>query len=172
MNEGVLANFGRERYVDYLRYYEEQADDNGVACRLAAHFATLSITGELVNEALELPWTFQDPLDSLLPELVGEAAEADRAAAALRHVVSWAHGHASEFFGRTAHSDRPPAAGWAGRWARGVGDGDAPQPIGFLPHRLKDILTEAEYDAEAILRTWRDRRWLATSSDGPGRIRH
>jgi putative DNA primase/helicase len=155
----------REEYQRLRLAYAEQAGSNPVAGRLAGYFAILNMAALVTHAALELPWPYQDPLHGLLADLLDGASDADRAAEALRFVVSWARGNQYTFWGRheqTGHGEvRSPGQGWAGRWD----GGEEWDSIAFLPHRLRPLLADVGFDAEATLRTWHDRGWLETSGD-------
>ena len=149
----------RENYQQCCRYYQTRAGNNGVACRLAAYLATLTIAAELAHYAEILPWPRQDVVQELWAEVTVETAEADRAAAALRHVVSWAHADISSFWPECSSRGSAPIE-WAGRWD--VVQNSAWPFLGFLPHKLNEILQSHGFAAEATLRMWADRRWLLT----------
>jgi len=185
VNQGVLSHYGhagprfvqhllryrprweqwREEYQFALATYTAKAGGDPVAGRLAEYFATLDQTAVIAHEALELPWEYQDPIADLWDSLVREASQADRAAAALASVLSWATGHEQEFWGRHSQDQdgtpRQPHTGWAGKWERD----EKWSEIAFLPHRLSEILKSQGFESEAILRVWRDREWLTVGDD-------
>jgi len=190
VNEGVLDNYGhagpafvrfllmhrdkwpawREHFRRLRRRYERRAGDNSVAARMASHLAVIRMAAVLAHRAGLLPWGYRDVTRRLWGELTAETHEADRAAAALRYVMSWASGHIEEFHRPGFGNDRlgyPRDA--AGRWnldERTVDPSD--RYVGFLPHKLDAVLAEGGFQADAIVRQWADRRWLLTS---PGRGR-
>jgi putative DNA primase/helicase len=151
----------REQYRQLRQQFAERAGDNSVAARMATHLAAIGMTARLVHEAVEMPWEYRNVVTELWPELTAETPEADRAAVALRHVVSWAHGHREQFqpaastAGMTA-----PSGGWAGRWA--LEDKDEPY-VGFFPHKLDEILEAGGFEPEPVKRLWLDRTWLKVS---------
>jgi hypothetical protein len=149
----------RKRYLEFVEAWEARAGDNALAGRLAASFAAISITAELVHEAMILPWEFHDPVEPLWDEIVREAS--DQAAAALQYVVEWANAHENEFYGRDESKAR--FSGWAGQWvasrANAIGKTKR-SSIAFLPYRLNQILQEGKYEPKSIIRTWKDRGWL------------
>jgi uncharacterized protein (DUF927 family) len=158
----------RTEYRELCSSYERRAGNNSVANRMSAHFAAINMAARLAHEAMNLPWEYSDPVEPLWQELVTEATESDRAKAALCHVVSWANAHQAEFSGRQKkgpYGDSAPNQGWAGRW-----DCDKKNKpwsyIGFLPHRLDQVLEQAGFEHEAIIRTWRDRGWLELTQEG------
>ncbi len=185
-NDGIRQNYGhagprfvrylldhqdewsawRDRCHQYRSCYEQRSTGNAIAYRLASPLALIRLAAELASEADVLPWNMTDPVEPLWDDLMAETAQADQAIAALRFTNGWAIAHSAEFWGRhhgVHDSARPPSAGWAGQWdTNGL-------HIGFMPHRLQEILTRERYDADAILRTWADRGWLKTTSDGSGR---
>jgi hypothetical protein len=141
---------------------------------MASPFAAIWVAGRLAQRELRLPWVWTDPIEPLWDELTREADEADRAAAALRHVMSWATARADDFYDRQARGREQPHGGWAGCWARrrlSRGPDDATSSpeewvwIGFMPHVLKRLLEDAGYDVDAITRTWKDRGWLETDGE-------
>jgi len=193
VNEGLLDNYGhagpafvrfllahrnrwpawREHFRRLRRRYERRAGNNSVAARIASHLAVIRITAVLAHRAGLLPWGYRDVTRLLWTELTAETPEADRAAAALRHVMSWASGHVEEFYWPERHgfgNDGPAhVRDIAGRWnldSRTVEPGD--RYVGFLPHKLDAVLAEGGFQADAIVRQWADRGWLLTS---PGRGR-
>jgi hypothetical protein len=162
----------RERWADWRKDfsaiqndYLKKAGDNAVVGRLSDAFAVLTLTARLAGEALNLPALAQDPIGPLWDSLTGEAAEADRASEALRCAVEWAYAHSGEFSSEPTDfgSPKPPSAGWAGHWKQPVmvmGRATSWDFIGFIPSKLKQVLTAEGFDAEAVVRTWRDRGWL------------
>ena len=132
---------------------------------MATHFAAIRMTAILVHRAIEMPWRYRDVVSRLWPELTADAPEADRAAAALRYVLSWAHGHRERFLGHAAGA-QTPLGGWAGRWDSAGGQGGW-EYIGFLPHVIGRILQESGFEAEPIQRLWRDRDWLLVTEGKP-----
>lgn len=197
INEAIKENFGhagpqfvqfildnreewegwRQEYREELRKFEELTEGNPFAARMAPHFAAIATAAWLAHEALDLPWEYEDPIEPLWDELVQEAGEADRAAAALRHVMDWAYAHQDEFFGRSP-MDREPTRGWAGRWDSEQ-DNDAEFPkhnppdkkwewIGFIPARLTEILREGHFESESIIRAWQDQQWLKVTPEATG----
>ncbi len=193
VNEAILAHHGhagpafvrylianRQRWSDWrdtyreLRAdYEHRAGGNAVAGRMAAHLAVVSMAAVLAQQANVLPWSADDVVNELWDQLTAEAPEADRAAAAVRYVLSWAHGHSEQFEGQVGSHAHPPAQGWAGRWdgGHGVGRESHWTFIGFLPHCLDQVLEEGGFEPEPIKRLWRDRGWLMTSPERGFRYR-
>jgi hypothetical protein len=106
-----------------------------------------------------MPWPHRDVVSELWADLTAETAEADRAAAALRYVLSWAYGHREQFHSRFGGSSIAPPGGWPGRWELDNKDEDDAY-VGFLPHRLDEILEAGGFEPEPIKRLWFDRGWL------------
>ncbi len=155
----------REQYRQVQQRYLERANGNPVAGRLAAYFALLDMTAKLTHRVLDLPWAYQGPVDALWDDLVHEAADADRARAALAMVVSWAQANQHTFDGRLDTDrnmeERIPTLGLSGKWDRS----EDWESIAFFSHKVKDLLERGNFDVEATLRTWRDRDWLETTDD-------
>ena len=91
---------------------------------------------------------------------MAEAGKAGRWAKARDIVKSKADGHPQSCFGRHATNVdghiRVPTDGWAGRW-------EIRQDwewIAFLPHRLRDLLRDQEFEPESVIQIWADRGWL------------
>lgn len=180
---GVRSNYGHAgpRFVRYLvshrdewdawrneyrrtqTAYAEKAGGNPVGGRLAAYFAVLDMAALLAHDALQLPWDYRDPVEGLWSDLLHEATEADRAAAALTMVLSWAQANQHTFDGRLPID--PPLQAVSGRWDRD----DEWKLLAFFPHKLKTILSDGGFDADAIVRTWHDRGWLETDANEPKR---
>jgi hypothetical protein len=209
LNQDIKCHYGHAgpRFVQYLlakrerwdhwrglyrRYQEdfERRAPNPVAGRLAAHLAVLKLTTLIAHEALALPWERKCPITPLWSELIQEASEADRAAAALRHVLGVAYANPGKFYVKDGKLD-PPPDGWWGRWdpwpppvipPAGTGSAEVVIPpidervdswawIGFVPHRLDTILADAGFDPASTLRTWKDRGWIMTTPEANGVMR-
>lgn len=157
----------RNEYRRVQAGYLERAGANPVAGRMSAYFAVLDIAAGIAHAALDLPWSYKDPIDSLWEDLIAEASDADQPTKALAYVISWAKGHQSEFWGRhrldRGLDARSPSGGWAGKWDSDA-DGDGWNYIGFLPHKINAILLEAGFEPEPVIRTWKDRGWLMTDN--------
>lgn len=184
INDGVLTNYGhlgprfvrflvdnrprwpewREQYRELRQQYAQRPGGNSVSARMAAHLAAIELTARLVHEAVEMPWEYENVVEGLMPELTAEAPEADRAAAALRHVMSWVHSHRQEFYANAG--SQAPHQGWAGKWQfDGVNRVQAEGFIGFFPHKLDEVLQEGGFEPEAIKRLWYDRNWLKVTPE-------
>lgn len=132
--------------------------------RLADAFAVLSLTGVLAGQALGMHAAFRNPIKQLWQRLTAETAEtaeADRASLAAMHAFEWATAHEKEFRGRRGSDDghAQPTAGWAGRWDIAAPGGQW-EWVGYLPHKLREVLQAAQFDFEATVRTWQERGWL------------
>lgn len=138
---------------------------------MAGHFAAITLTAQLVHQAIQLPWPFMDPITPLWDDLLQEASEADRASRALAIVMEWAHAHVNEFFDSNSMESQQPVRGWAGRWDRTTFLGNASwEVISFFPEKLKEVLQDAGFEFDPILRAWRDRGWVVQDADN--RARH
>ena len=148
----------KEEYEVYRQQYIGFAKGKAVAIRMAAYYAAIDFTAMYVHEALELPWPYDAVMENLYDELVMESRQVDRARVALQQVYSWAQANESRFYGR---HDSMPYGGYAGRW-------DVAQEwetLAFFPHQLEKLLSDFGFEHQAILRTWRDKGWLAVDED-------
>ncbi|MFT4556674.1 MAG: hypothetical protein ACI92S_002024, partial [Planctomycetaceae bacterium] len=91
--------------------YMDRGND-AVAARRSEHLATITIAGQLVHEALDLPWEFSDPVETLWDELMASTPEARPAQRALHYAANWATANENRFHRTTPNSQ--PSNGWAG----------------------------------------------------------
>lgn len=153
----------RDLYLRKVEGWEEMAGSNVVAGRLATYFAAISLTAGVAHECIDFPWLSYEPIYPLWGQLTREAT--DQATVALGHVMGWATSHQHEFFGRREEKYQP-TAGWAGRWdcePRFPGSDESGSRwdwIGFVPGRLDEILSDADFAPSATIRAWKDRGWL------------
>jgi len=155
----------RRLYQEYLLQYEQRAGDNPVICRMAQALAAVTVTAYIAHQAMQLPWTFSDPVVPLWDVLTGDGLDADQSVAALEHVLDWARGHQHSFFGRGRSNESQPLGGWAGRWDP---DGDF---IGFRAERLDVVLRAGGFNSTATIRGWGERGWLLRDNSS-GKFRH
>jgi len=152
------------RFKESRERYRTRAGNNAVLQRLAAHFAVLDTAAWLAHEALDLPWSYADPVEPLREELAREAGSADRAREALDYVLSWAQSNQNRFNSGGDTYRLPPPSGWAGRWdlyQTPATKGHTWDLICFLPSVLDTVLAAGEYD-KSVIRTWSERGWLKT----------
>lgn len=140
----------KRRAADYL---QRAASDK--AGRLADYAAALAQAAILAHTALDLPFPYADPLETLWHEISGEADDPLGAKKALRYLLSWAASNEHRFFGRELDVRTPPNGGWLGRWDQGDDE-----PIAIYPHQVEDLLRAQKYNPESILGEWRERGWL------------
>jgi putative DNA primase/helicase len=145
--------------------YQKRAGGNSVAIRYVDSLALVNLTAAMAHAALDFPWEYADPVETIWNDLMREASEADRAAAALLYIESWMLSNAHTFLGRheSDSNNRPriPALGWSGRWDHP----DVWDYVAFYPHKLKDLLRQQAFNPEAIIRTWREKKWLKVSKN-------
>lgn len=179
INAGVLQHFGhagplvvrwlldvpdaaalaRGEYEAQVAGWTKLANGNPVASRAAHYIAAMAVARRVLHEVLSVPTPVGDPLAVAWEAVVKASAESDRAADALRDVLSWATSQQHRFWGRVdggTTDDDQPSAGWLGAWSR--------LPtwtyLAVLPTELRGFLEKQKYDAEAVLRAWDDRGWL------------
>src|SRR5262249_47348407 len=128
LNRGVMTHYGHagpifvqwllEHRVDWDRYREEyriaverfaNLAPSAEGGRLGQYAAAISVAAALAHAALDLPWEYRDPLESLWTEIAAEATDAAGEARALCDVMSWAYSHKETFFGRhlQEHESKP-----------------------------------------------------------------
>jgi putative DNA primase/helicase len=149
-----------DRLAELAAKFRAMVDDDA-AYRLADYVAVIELAGELVHQALVLPWKHAGVMTKpLWAAIVSEASGAAGDERALRDVISWAYSHQESFVGRaTLERDgtpRAPSYGWSGRWDKG----DSWTEIGFYPTVLKRVLSECGYDPEAIISLWKENEWF------------
>jgi putative DNA primase/helicase len=127
--------------------------DAAVVTRLAQSAATIRVAAVVAHAALDLPWDFVDPFETLWNEIVANTGDAPGDERALAQVVSWAYSRRETFLGG---SNKAPATGWSGKWDKG----DGWKFIAFYPHVLKKTLAEFGFGPEAGLAGWKERGWL------------
>ncbi|MCK6530602.1 DUF927 domain-containing protein [Myxococcota bacterium] len=148
-----------------LAIFADLAGDNPVAGRAAHYVAGLAVGKAIAHEVLGIPVPAADPLADAWDAVLAASTGADRAADALRDVLSWASRHQGNFFGRLEGdngSDDPPPSGWFGTWPKS----ETWAWLAVLPVSLGAFLTEQGYDAAAVQSTWADRGWLVRDADG------
>lgn len=184
LNRAFAANYGHAgpKFVQYLirnrdrwnkwidsyrskiELYVAKATDagfgTGKAGRLAAYAALISQTAEIAHRALELPYRFYDPLETLWIDLARQANDPLNAEKAFEAVISWCNSHQSRFIGREIDDRNAPSAGWAGKWHRQSDE------IFIYPHLVEDLLKSKGFPAaEPILKQWREGGKMRTGKD-------
>jgi hypothetical protein len=162
----------RKLFRQREKQYRQQAGENTVAGRMAAHLAVIYVTSVIAHEALELPWDWIDPIAPLYDELTSESADADQSAAALRHVYEWACGHQDRFWCPNSDSRNEPHGGLIGHWQKksaAIPNTKKEQKswdcIGILRPEIEKVLCDAGFEPKSIVRQWLDRGWLLTSPE-------
>lgn len=143
----------------YTKKYRELAGNNGPAQRQAEYFAIIHFVGQLLDKTMGSPWDVEETLASVHKIATGELSDSDRAKEALSLVFSWANAHSNRFMGR---AEQAPHAGYLGAWP----EGDDWKNIAFHPHKLDEFLSKRGFEPKSVLKTWRDRKWLAAEGKG------
>lgn len=149
-------------YRDYIQEFDSQS---GATSRMAEHLALFRLVAALVHDARILRWHYDGVSPELAKAIMAEADEASGELRALRHVISWAYSHQYNFLGREAvdtNGNKRAPLTIAGKW-----DFDEESDLCFLPHVLKNVLQEGKFDADSILRGWREAGWLGLDKDCP-----
>lgn len=127
------------------------ASKNG-EIRLAEKAAIIQLTGELVHEALNLPWEYSDPISKVWSKVKEEAQELDIHIRGARSIFEWAVGHPTSFWGlhKKDNDGNPvvPPNGWAGKWDKVY---DPWAFIYFIPRQLEEICKKSDFDYGAVI---------------------
>lgn len=146
----------QRRSADYL---ERAASEK--AGRLADYAAAIAQAAILFHTALELPFPYADPLETLWAEISGEADDPLGAKKAMQYLISWASQNEHRFDGRVDTdkfgSPTTPSGGILGRWD----PGEKYEFIAFHPHVIEDVLTSKKFDTNSILRQWKEWGWIS-----------
>ncbi|MFO0905694.1 MAG: DUF927 domain-containing protein [Pirellulales bacterium] len=156
----------RNRHQEICKDYQSKVGQNRFALRQAESWAAIRLAAELVHEHIKLPWGFRDPIQPLLDDLCKEVSTADRALEALRFAYEHFVSHEVSFF-NPEFRDRQENM-WLGccryerpKDSRAAAAGDRHLvEFAFIPARLREVLKDGEFDDDAVLRSWRDRRWI------------
>lgn len=179
INSGACQNFGhagaefirwlvrnREHWDAWKSEYQRRSADyleraaSEKAGRLADYAAAIAQAAILFHTALDLPFPYADPLETLWAEISGEADDPLGAKRALRYVLSWAASNEHRFFGRELDVRTAPNGGWLGRWDQGDDE-----PIAIYPHQVEDVIRSQKFNPEAIFGEWRERGWLDVKAE-------
>ncbi len=138
--------------------------------RIAGYLATLSFTRAMVNSALHLNLTHEDPVLGLIRKL-GEREDTseefeDRTLEALRCVLGYIDANPALVYRRyddtMDYFDSPPN-GWFGFQL------DPDGALFLFPQRLRDILAKEKFAGNSEVRNWNDRGWIESNM---GRARY
>lgn len=176
LKAAVAADFGHAGplFVEWLRHQAvdelqvrhhrwikrlEVEGEAAVIGRRAESVAVLALVNEMAAGIGLVPLLGEDVWEWLVAG--GDAAISaggDRAREALDDVLAWAVSRKRQFHSLTATNGMEtrfePTQGWLGRWDEG---GDF---IAFRPGPLEEHLTRRNFQAQAVLATWRERNWL------------
>lgn len=148
----------RLRHYRWIKRLEVEGEA-AVVGRRADSVAVLALVNEMASELGLVPRLGEDTWAWLVAG--GDAAISaggDRAQEALDDVIAWAVSRKRQFFSLTSTTGMEtrfePTQGWLGRWDEG---GDF---IAFRPGPLEEHLARRDFQAQAILATWREREWL------------
>jgi putative DNA primase/helicase len=142
----------RRRY-DELRY--RFTDVSGAAARIGDSCAVISLAGELVHQALTLPWFFKDPIPYVWDTIAGEFVEIDVGIRALREIYDWAVTNQNHFCRKDRESE--PLGGWYGQWEC---ESTIWNTVNIVPTVLKVQLEKFGYTPKEVLHNWKEKGWL------------
>jgi hypothetical protein len=147
----------KERY-DAIRYRFD--DTFGAASRLADACALISLTGELVHEALELGWDHSDPLVACWQGIAAEFSDIDVGVRAMREIYELAVGNQGRFCRK---GGLPVSENCFGAWDY---DDVGWVSLNLIPSVLKARLTALGYRYEEIVQNWKEKGWLILDHHG------
>lgn len=180
VRDGTAENFGTAgpRFVDRLRQLLDEpggkarliarhaeltqahAYDSDVSARRAPLVASLALAAELGHAWGIVP--FESPEPDVWRRLLGVSDQTDnRGEMALDVVREFVASQRAAMYPPPVSADgetRPPFSGYIGRTLN-VGNpetGQARPTVALLPQRLKEALTRAGYELEAIVPSWRE----------------
>ena len=141
----------KQRY-DAIRYKFDSAF--GAASRLGDACALISLTGELVHEALELGWDHSDPLGQLWEGIAEGFGEIDVGVRALRDFYELAVGNPGRF---CCKGRLPVSENCFGAWDY---EDEHWVSLNMIPSVLKQKLTDMGYRYEEVIESWKEKGWL------------
>ncbi len=151
--------------ADWLRRYDELRHRfpqvTGAAARIGDCCAVIALAGELAHQALELPWSYADPMLALWDSIAAEFVEIDVGIRALRDTYDWAATNQNHFFREDA--DREPLGGWYGHWECKDLTWNT---LNLVPSVLKAQLEKWGYTYREILHNWKEKGWLVVDGQG------
>lgn len=156
----------RELYRVSRVSYQSLAGNNNVASRMAAHVAAIEVGARLVHHALQLPWDYEETVRHLWTELTQDAAEADRAAVAMRLLLNFIATHRNLFVGGESVHDstsRIPFGGHVGHWSHTSTIGEPHECRVVYVQTVNELLTQEGHEPQSLKRMWRDRGWTTTN---------
>jgi putative DNA primase/helicase len=154
----------RKRFTEIRGSLMGHAAGNPLAMRITESMAAICLAEELAVRSLKLSG---GRMVAQCVELLQQAVETDRAADALRHVLSWASANQARFAKGGGPSEAPLRSEIVGRWD--VPDADW---VGILPHELERVLKEGGFDLSSVVAAWRDRNWLVLQHETNGKTRN
>jgi hypothetical protein len=159
----------RNRFAIFVETYEREGGSNNYARRLAPCLAVIRLAAEIAAKAHVYPFSATDPIAKVYPQLAREAGDANRPAAALCLVVSYALRHLAELaHNGVVNAERRPREVLGNLVSYEIpGESPLDRPCGWRqiqvdPEVVRRVLVEAGFhDAQALMRTWRDVGWIA-----------
>lgn len=147
----LLAEGGKTRLIArHKELTEAHSYDSDMSARRAPLVAALALAAELTHTWDIVP--FQPPEMAVWRRLFAVSDQTDnRGEMALDVVREYVASHGAELW--SPHTkDKPPFSGWVGRDLQI----DGTPTVALLPQRLRDVLSRASYDLEAVLPSWRE----------------
>ena len=159
----LLAN--HERWPEFRKRFKARAESylshvTGPGARLADSAAVISTAGELLHEAIQMPWRFNDPFIAagLWADIEGGLAEIDAGTRCLNDLLEWATANRTRFWGShrkdAFHHAIEPVGGFVGVWRN---ESQGWENMVVFPRALKDLCERWDHDFDEVVSTWKDR---------------
>ncbi len=167
----------KAKYVDWANEVNNQ-----FVSRMAPALAAITMAHWLAHQCFALEFEYFDLFETIWEQICKEASGADQARAALIHIYEFANSNQSRFCGRSSKKSDFIGPCY-GRW--GVKDVQVPtisdvNPgqlnannqigtwpwIGFIESVLRKELADSGFDADAVIRSWKDNNWLVIQESG------
>lgn len=137
----------RAKYDDILLRYK---GNSGMTFRLADHAAVIATAGQLVHEALDLPWKFDDPMVKVWPQLLKGAQDADICDRAALALYDYAVSNPDQFYDHEPpEPQKTPRTKWVGRWDNKTTDKWT--HIDFIKSSLKSICENEKFSSGTVI---------------------
>ena len=152
-----------KKFESYKKEFKTRADeeDNKYVARLVPTLGAFKLSEWILAQALKIPSI--DVVDQTWDIFASETSVADQSRLALEYVYSYAVRNKDSFWKKgPAGTGSRPNDGWLGRCEtspgqivpEGLGAGPSKEYLGYDPNKLKQLLRDEDFDAEAVIRQW------------------
>lgn len=153
-----------QQYREIRSRYEGSAGNSNVAFRMAAYLAVIDVAARMAHEALGFSWRYEDTVWHLSSELTQDAAEADRAVVAMRHLINSFVGQRNRFADSVnAANSTVLTGGYIGVWSIVTSFREQEACRAVFPQFVNELLRREGFEPSSIKRMWRDRGLMVTN---------